>query len=82
MSNNGQVAKTRVPYAFARMTSIPNQYHLGTSADEFERLGYQHQVWLDVTVELWRDAGFSHGEHLVDLGCGPGFTTTDLAHRQ
>ena len=33
-----------------------------------------------MTVELWRDAGFSHGQELLDLGCGPGFATLDLAH--
>ena len=36
-------------------------YHLGTSQEELERLGYQHQVWLDVAVDLWREAGFKHG---------------------
>ncbi len=62
------------------MASNSDEYHLGTSTDEIERLGYQHQVWLDEAVDLWRKAGFTHGQQLLDLGCGPGFATSDLAH--
>ena len=58
-----------------------DDYILGTSDEELVRLGYQHQVWMDETVRLWNEAGFRPGHHLVDLGCGPGFGTVDLAHR-
>lgn len=61
------------------MTEQTTDYHLGTSDEELHRLGYQHQVWQDVTESLWRKAGFSLGQHLLDLGCGPGFATMELA---
>ncbi|HKX55790.1 MAG TPA: methyltransferase domain-containing protein, partial [Xanthomonadales bacterium] len=61
------------------MTGNTTDYHLGTSDEELHRLGYQHQVWQDVTQSLWRKAGFSLGQHVLDLGCGPGFATMELA---
>lgn len=54
-------------------------YHLGTADDELVRLGYQHQVWQQVTQDLWKSAGFGFGQTLLDLGCGPGFATMELA---
>lgn len=59
--------------------STSDPYHLGISRDEIKRLESQHQVWQDVTIDLWRTAGFAYGDRLLDLGCGPGFGTTDLA---
>jgi ubiquinone/menaquinone biosynthesis C-methylase UbiE len=61
------------------MSSKQDDYLLGTSDKELERLGFQHQVWQGVTDSLWRKAGFSFGQDLVDLGCGPGFATLELA---
>lgn len=55
------------------------EYHLGTTDQELERLAYQHQVWQDVTFDLWQEAGFGPGQALLDLGCGPGFATMELA---
>jgi len=58
----------------------PNKdYHLGTSDEEFQRLGFQHQVWQAVTEQLWRKADFGYGQTILDLGCGPGFATMELA---
>jgi len=54
-------------------------YVLGTSPDELERLGRQHQIWRDDTLAGWRRAGFGPGQQILDLGCGPGFATLDLA---
>lgn len=65
-----------------RQTDPPDEqdaYLLGTGAAELSRLGYQHQVWQDVTERLWAAAGFGFGQTLLDLGCGPGFTTLELA---
>lgn len=56
------------------------EYILGTDRRELERLGFQHQVWAPDTAALWRDAGFSRGQTLLDVGCGPGYGTLDLAH--
>ena len=30
-------------------------------------------------MELWQAAGFAEGQHILDLGAGPGFATADLA---
>lgn len=57
----------------------PDAYLLGTGAAELNRLGYQHQVWQEVTERLWTAAGFGFGQTLLDLGCGPGFATLELA---
>ncbi|MCB0713267.1 MAG: methyltransferase domain-containing protein [Ignavibacteriae bacterium] len=54
-------------------------YILGTEPEELRRLIFQHRVWVDETSDLWKMAGISRGETLLDLGCGPGFTTIDMA---
>lgn len=54
-------------------------YHLGATEQELARLGFQHQVWQQVTQRLWALAGFGPGQVLLDLGCGPGYTTLELA---
>jgi len=55
------------------------EYVLGTHDEEVARLGVQHQVWRDRMLQLCREAEFGQGSKLVDLGCGPGFATLDLA---
>jgi ubiquinone/menaquinone biosynthesis C-methylase UbiE len=55
------------------------EYVLGTSPSELERLGLQHDAWRNDAEIAWRTAGFREGDHLLDLGCGPGFATLDLA---
>ncbi|MGH7741411.1 MAG: class I SAM-dependent methyltransferase [Candidatus Eiseniibacteriota bacterium] len=54
-------------------------YVLGTHDEEIARLGLQHSVWLPRASAAWRRAGFRSGQTLVDLGCGPGYATCDLA---
>lgn len=54
-------------------------YILGTDAAEHYRLGLQHQVWAEEAQRGWRSAGFTAGQQLLDLGCGPGFCTKELA---
>jgi SAM-dependent methyltransferase len=54
-------------------------YPLGSSPAEIERLRRQHETWRGPTEALWRLAGFGPGQSVVDLGCGPGLTTCDLA---
>jgi SAM-dependent methyltransferase len=54
-------------------------YVLGTHDDEIERLGLQHRVWRDHVLAAWRRAGFAAGQTLLDVGCGPGWATLDLA---
>ncbi|CAN5635206.1 methyltransferase domain-containing protein [soil metagenome] len=57
-----------------------NEYVLGTHRVELLRLGFQHQVWAPHTSSLWQRAGFGPGKRLLDLGCGPGYASFDLAH--
>jgi ubiquinone/menaquinone biosynthesis C-methylase UbiE len=61
------------------MNETQKDYHLGTSHEELQRLGFQHQVWQDISEKLWRMADFGYGQSILDLGCGPGFATMELA---
>ncbi len=55
------------------------EYVLGTGADELGRLGLQHQLWSDAAHSLWRRAGLQPGMRILDVGCGPGYASFDLA---
>lgn len=54
-------------------------YVLGTHDDEVTRLGLQHAVWRRQALEGWTHAGFTAGQTLIDIGCGPGYASLDLA---
>lgn len=54
-------------------------YLLGSQVEELERLASQHATWAREAQALWGRAGFGPGQRLIDLGCGPGFATFDLA---
>ncbi|MEO8578547.1 MAG: class I SAM-dependent methyltransferase [Gemmatimonadales bacterium] len=54
-------------------------YVLGTEDDELRRLGLQHAVWRPRASDAWRRAGFTAGQHILDIGCGPGYATFDLS---
>jgi len=56
-----------------------NAYILGTDTQELHRLGIQHQVWADEAHKGWDTAQFNAGQTLLDLGCGPGFCTKEMA---
>ena len=55
-------------------------YVLGTEHAELHRLGLQHQVWSAEARRGWELGGFRSGHTLLDLGCGPGFCTLELAY--
>lgn len=57
-----------------------DEYLLGTGEAELRRLAFQHRAWGAQAYRLWERAGFRRGATLLDLGCGPGFATLDLAH--
>ncbi len=61
------------------LTDHTKDYRFGYSRDEIERLGHQHRVWAEDNRCFLNRAGFGEGATLVDLGCGPGYTTLDLA---
>jgi SAM-dependent methyltransferase len=59
--------------------SEERDYVLGTHDEEIARLALQHSVWRARALEGWRRAGFTVGQKLLDIGCGPGYATLDLA---
>jgi len=59
---------------------MPEDYFIGVHARELDRLNEQHEAWRPETEALWAAAGFGAGQHLADLGSGPGFAAFDLAH--
>ncbi|MEM7166268.1 MAG: methyltransferase domain-containing protein [Planctomycetota bacterium] len=61
-------------------SSENNEYLLGCDTDELHRLGFQHRVWGEASHALWHRAQFAPGQQLLDVGCGPGYATIDLAH--
>src|SRR4051812_47686652 len=61
------------------MTPNERDYVLGTHDEEIERLGLQHNVWRPRALAAWQRAGFTTGQTLIDVGCGPGYATLDLA---
>ena len=56
-----------------------DEYVLGTHEQEVERLFDQHRVWRPFVFNAWQRAGFRRGQVLLDIGCGPGAATLDLA---
>ena len=56
-----------------------HEYVLGTHDDEFARLGLQHRIWAASAHALWERAGLAPGQSILDVGCGPGYTSRDLA---
>ena len=54
-------------------------YILGTHDAEIARLRLQHGVWRAEVLDCWRRAGIGPGQTVVDIGCGPGFASVDLA---
>ena len=60
-------------------TRQDKDYLLGTHDEELTRLALQHRVWRPRALDAWRRAGFTVGQKLIDIGCGPGYASLDLA---
>lgn len=54
-------------------------YVLGTHDAEIGRLHLQHGVWRALVHDCWKRAGIGIGQRIIDIGCGPGFASVDLA---
>jgi len=58
---------------------MSTDYFIGVNDAEVDRLRSQHEAWRPETDLLWHEAGFASCRSILDLGCGPGFTSMDLA---
>ena len=56
-----------------------SDYVLGTNDEEIARLGVQHRVWRARAIDAWRRGGLASGHTVIDVGCGPGYASLDLA---
>lgn len=54
-------------------------YVLGVNEAELHRLGFQHRLWSEAAHACWERAGVRPGLTALDIGCGPGFASFDLA---
>lgn len=63
---------------------VDESYQLGTfrdNEDSLRRLKYQAGIVLDLEFEHLRQAGLAQGQRVLDVGCGPGIITTQIALR-
>jgi ubiquinone/menaquinone biosynthesis C-methylase UbiE len=61
------------------MPGTQNDYVLGTHDDEIARLGLQHNAWRARVFAAWQSARIQRGQTWLDIGCGPGYASLDLA---
>lgn len=54
-------------------------YVLGTHDEEITRLGLQHRVWRPRMLSAWQSAEIGQDQTVLDVGCGPGYASMDLA---
>jgi len=54
-----------------RLTS-KHDYPFHSTAEEYERLRKQAQMWEPPTLKIFQKIGLSEGMHCLDVGCGPG----------
>lgn len=57
---------------------MSSDYVLGNDHEELGRLRLQHELWRDELLKLWRQSRIGQSSRVLDLGCGPGYTTMDI----
>ncbi len=57
---------------------MSTDYVLGNDQEELARLKLQHDLWKPDLIQLWQKSNLKLAQNLLDLGCGPGFTSLDL----
>ena len=63
----------------ARQYGEKGEYVLGTDEAELRRLGFQNRLWSREAAAGWERAGFAPGHTILDVGCGPGHASFDIA---
>jgi SAM-dependent methyltransferase len=63
------------------MTILVDDYALGRTPEEYERLRAQSRVWEAATARLFDQVGLGSGARCLDAGCGPGETMRMMAQR-
>lgn len=58
---------------------MSKDYFLGVSEAELKRLERQHLAWQPETQALIQNAGLPNSKKILDLGCGPGFTSVEIS---
>lgn len=57
---------------------MSTDYVLGNDQEELSRLKLQHDLWKPELLKLWQKSKIKTASAVLDLGCGPGFTSMDL----
>ncbi|AGH95526.1 class I SAM-dependent methyltransferase [Pseudobdellovibrio exovorus] len=57
---------------------MSEEYVLGNDQEELSRLKLQHDLWRDELLKLWDQSSLRDAKKILDLGCGPGYTSLDL----
>ncbi len=57
---------------------MTDEYVLGNDSDELRRLKEQHDLWRDDLLKLWSISNLATADRVIDLGCGPGYTSHEI----
>lgn len=57
---------------------MSKDYVLGNDQEELQRLKLQHDLWQPDLMALWDRSHLRTTKKVLDLGCGPGYTTQEL----
>jgi ubiquinone/menaquinone biosynthesis C-methylase UbiE len=55
-----------------------SDYVLGNDQEELSRLKLQHDLWKDELIKLLNISNIKDSKKILDLGCGPGYTSLDI----